>query len=330
MKKTQYYNLFKPDGTDAVDIQNFNDNFDAIDEALHDAADASGDLSKGAVYANVATSRTQIESGNTLGTIVGKIMKWFVDIKDAAFAQIANNDATTSSGYVLDARVGKEHGDEIDKLNTQMGGLYLGQNASGKWGYKTSPTGAVNPFRNPAGNAGTGDVLAGKTFANASSDSLTGTMPNNGSMTATLTPTGNNTTTKTIPAGYTTGGTITADGRTAYSAGYSAGLGTFWPVASVGQLAYFDSNSSGTMTATLSAKGKYILMAGGMYRDASQSGASGGVTIHALGSFGFGDSSTTIRVYAVETTSAGSTVSFSVTGTSHTMSAYVWGVRLNA
>lgn len=219
MKKTQYYNLFKPDGTDAVDIQNFNDNFDAIDEALHDAADASGDLSKGAVYANVAASRTQIESGNTLGTIVGKIMKWFVDIKDAAFAQIANNDATTSSGYVLDARVGKEHGDEIDKLNTQMGGLYLGQNASGKWGYKTSPTGAVNPFRNPAGNAGTGDVLAGKTFANASSDSLTGTMPNNGSMTATLTPTGNNTTTKTIPAGYTTGGTITADGRTAYAAG---------------------------------------------------------------------------------------------------------------
>lgn len=61
------------------------------------------------------------------------------------------------------------------------------------------------------GNATTGDVLAGKTFYNTNAKSKqAGTMPNNGSQSATLTITGSGKPTKTIPAGYTTGGTITA------------------------------------------------------------------------------------------------------------------------
>lgn len=54
----------------------------------------------------------------------------------------------------------------------------------------------------PTGNAGTGDVLAGKTFSNADGIDKTGTMTNRGAVTQSL-----NTSTKsyTIPAGYHNG-----------------------------------------------------------------------------------------------------------------------------
>jgi len=61
------------------------------------------------------------------------------------------------------------------------------------------------------GNATPADVLAGKTFYSTNAKSKqAGTMPNNGSQSATLTITGSGKPTKTIPAGYTTGGTVTA------------------------------------------------------------------------------------------------------------------------
>lgn len=60
-----------------------------------------------------------------------------------------------------------------------------------------------------SGNAVAGDILAGKT-ASTDEGEIVGTMPNNGSQTATLTITGSAKPTKTIPAGYTSGGTITA------------------------------------------------------------------------------------------------------------------------
>lgn len=136
---------------------------------------------------------------------------------------VKNNDTTTDAGYVLDARVGKVHGDEIDTLKDQMNGCYIAYDSNGKLGIKASKNGAVQSFRQPVGTAATGDVLAGKTFANSSSDSNTGTMPNNGDLSRTLMPSGNNVTTYQIPAGYTSGGTITANGSEAYNNGYSAG-----------------------------------------------------------------------------------------------------------
>ena len=62
------------------------------------------------------------------------------------------------------------------------------------------------------GNAETGDVLAGKTFSNKQSNALTGSMPNNGALNVTLTPSGNNSTSQAVAAGYYSGGTITANG----------------------------------------------------------------------------------------------------------------------
>ena len=71
------------------------------------------------------------------------------------------------------------------------------------------------------GNAETGDVLAGKTFSNKQSNALTGTMPNNGVLNITLTPSGNNSTSQAVAAGYYSGGTITANGSSSYSQGVS-------------------------------------------------------------------------------------------------------------
>lgn len=54
----------------------------------------------------------------------------------------------------------------------------------------------------PTGNAGTGDVLAGKTFSNADGIDKTGTMTNRGAVTQSL---NTSTTSYTIPAGYHNG-----------------------------------------------------------------------------------------------------------------------------
>jgi len=64
-----------------------------------------------------------------------------------------------------------------------------------------------------SGNAQPSDVLAGKTFSNDDGEQV-GTLPNNGSQTATLTISGSGKPTKTIPPGYTTGGTVTAQVNT--------------------------------------------------------------------------------------------------------------------
>lgn len=68
--------------------------------------------------------------------------------------------------------------------------------------------GNFKTFRQPTGNASTGDVLSGKTFANANNDSLTGSMTNNYAVSATINPGGS----YTIPAGYHNGsGKVTAN-----------------------------------------------------------------------------------------------------------------------
>lgn len=55
-----------------------------------------------------------------------------------------------------------------------------------------------------------GDVLTGKVFVNASGQTVTGSMPNNGAMSKTID--GLTTTSATIPAGYTSGGTVSLNG----------------------------------------------------------------------------------------------------------------------
>lgn len=237
MKLTSFFNFRKPEGSDPVNVEDFNDNMEKLDKKLHELDENTGDMSNGKVFATIAGERESIASGETIGVIVGKVMKWFKDLKGAAWKDVANNDSTTADGYVADARIAKAHGDEIDENRKRFGGLYFGKTAEGKGGYKTSEDGRVTPFRNPTGNAAVGEVLSGKTFANKDKDALTGTMPNQGAWTGETSGNGN----VPIPAGYHNGngyvsgagaynkGVSDADGRANansanYKAGYNAGL----------------------------------------------------------------------------------------------------------
>lgn len=93
--------------------------------------------------------------------------------------------------------------------------------ATSRYGYTID--GTFHPFRNPTGNAGSADVLAGKTFSSAGLDDATGTMPNRGALNVTLKPNGNNSVSQNVAAGYYSGGAITADGTASYSSGYANG-----------------------------------------------------------------------------------------------------------
>lgn len=141
MLTTNKYHLKKPEGTDQVDIQDFNDNADIIDEELGKRPEKTGDASNMTNTFTRASSRTQLVSGESLKTSLGKIMKWFADLKTVAFTGkytdlsekpvipsgtaaacgVVNNLTTTVAGYVLDARQGKVLKDEINTLNGSLG-----------------------------------------------------------------------------------------------------------------------------------------------------------------------------------------------------------------
>ena len=91
--------------------------------AANEAAQAAqsviqGDLSSNTVTFATASTRTNILSGESLAVMFGKIKKWLSSLKNAAFADVANNLTTSAEGSVLDARQGKELKSQIDQLNT--------------------------------------------------------------------------------------------------------------------------------------------------------------------------------------------------------------------
>lgn len=80
-----------------------------------------------------ATSRENIASGEKLNIILGKIRKWFADIRGAAFQDVSNTLTTTEAGKVLDARQGKvldkKVTEKLDKTDVVNG---LTETAAGK------------------------------------------------------------------------------------------------------------------------------------------------------------------------------------------------------
>ena len=67
-----------------------------------------------------AGTRENINSTESLKTILGKIKKYFTDLKAHAFNAPANNLTTTQEGYALDARQGKELKDQLDAQNSAL------------------------------------------------------------------------------------------------------------------------------------------------------------------------------------------------------------------
>lgn len=98
------------------------------DEAKQEALDAAeeaksyvlGDISNKTVSFSEASTRGNINTGESTSTLFGKIKKWFSDLGAAAFHAVANNLSTNAEGSVLDARQGKVLGDAINQLNTNM------------------------------------------------------------------------------------------------------------------------------------------------------------------------------------------------------------------
>lgn len=85
-----------------------------------------------------ATSRININSGESQSIIMGKVKKWLADLGTAAFCSVVNNLTTTAEGSVLDARQGKNLSDALTKLNTLMGSTDISGIGGG------TVTGAIN------------------------------------------------------------------------------------------------------------------------------------------------------------------------------------------
>lgn len=140
MKLTTLFRLRKPDGTDPVNIEDFNDNFDVIDEELGKRLESTGAASDMTVAFEQASARTNLKTGEKISVSFGKIMKWFADLKTVAFSgsyndltskptipsgaaasqAVANNCTTTAAGSVLDARQGKVLMDKANQLSSEL------------------------------------------------------------------------------------------------------------------------------------------------------------------------------------------------------------------
>ena len=78
------------------------------------------DIGKLATLFNQASARDNLKSGEKLNEILGKIMKWFADLKPYAFAAPVNNLIGTNPDLALAATQGKEIKKQIDALNSYL------------------------------------------------------------------------------------------------------------------------------------------------------------------------------------------------------------------
>lgn len=97
----------------------------AIEAAAAANAAAGGDISNKTVTFSTSSNRELLTSGENTSGLFGKIAKWFSDLKNAAFCDVANNLVTTEEGYLLDARQGKILDEKISEQNTKINSLYM-------------------------------------------------------------------------------------------------------------------------------------------------------------------------------------------------------------
>lgn len=138
MKLTEFFRLRMPDGTDPVNIEDFNDNFEVIDKELKKRISSGESASDVTVEFEAAESRQPLKSGEKLSVLMGKAHRFFTDLKTVAFSgkygdlserptlggaagyKVADNDTTNNSEFLATARVAYEHGLEIDGLSRDL------------------------------------------------------------------------------------------------------------------------------------------------------------------------------------------------------------------
>lgn len=112
MTKTKYYDLQMDDPQDDYDVDVVNANLKKIDEQMKTRENATDALQEPEFI--VAAKRENIASKEKMPKILGKIAKFFADLKTVAFSgkyndldgkpAIVNNNTTTEPGSALDAR----------------------------------------------------------------------------------------------------------------------------------------------------------------------------------------------------------------------------------
>lgn len=112
MTKTKYYDLQMDDPQDDYDVDVVNANLKKIDEQMKTGENATDALQEPEF--TVAAKRENIASKEKMPKILGKIAKFFADLKTVAFSgkyndldgkpAIVNNNTTTEPGSALDAR----------------------------------------------------------------------------------------------------------------------------------------------------------------------------------------------------------------------------------
>ena len=108
-------------GTDvaSTDARYHNNSKYYAQQASASATQASADaaeirqINTNSISFTEASTRANIESGESLSVMLGKTKKWFSDLGESAFNDIANNLTTEVEGSVLDARQGKALSDRL-------------------------------------------------------------------------------------------------------------------------------------------------------------------------------------------------------------------------
>lgn len=136
MTQTKYYDLQMDDPQDDYDVEVVNANLKKIDEQMKKRENATDALQEPEF--TVADKRENIASKEKMPKILGKIAKFFTDLKTVAFSgkysdldgkpAIVNNNTATEAGSALDARqanptIEGTMANQISQLNSDLSGL---------------------------------------------------------------------------------------------------------------------------------------------------------------------------------------------------------------
>lgn len=196
MQTTTNYGLKMPEGTDIVNIQDFNDNANIVDTKLKELNTSLSDLT----YQTAGGTATAITL--TMQTLVDGYSKTFI-------ASTNNNSAATTI-----------NGKSLYKPGTTIAPNLVAGKAYTVW--YNSASGCFFIKASAEGDAIAANVLAGKKFSNDSDTGITGAMTNNGAVT--ITP---GTTNKVIPAGYHNGSGYVVGDADLISANIKSGANIF-------------------------------------------------------------------------------------------------------
>lgn len=117
--------------------------YSVLQDLIEQVGGLAGDITNAQIDFTPAQTRQNLVSGDTVKVGFGKIYKWFDDMGDAAFDDVANDLNQAAAGKVLDARQGRA-------LNQSKVDISQGVSNSGKV-LGIGPDGNVTPVDPPQG-----------------------------------------------------------------------------------------------------------------------------------------------------------------------------------